>query len=436
MVDLTRLRAQGVQIPEKRVAKARKTVAAGKVALAVGAGAVQAAAPAALADLKPAAVAAAQGALQEARVEYNRDGGAAARSRLHEVAEAAEREAAEQEVAEKKAKADVAAEEVRRKAQQVARTAGDEAVWRAEEEEAQREEEAEQAVRRAVDAESSAQKLREAEEAVARTILAAVPGSPAVEQGTTVEPLRLQRGRRSLASVDVAATTAQSIACATCVVAGLAASCTHRLPLENPRGPLPLGWEERQSQQYAGRAYFLNFATGVSQWERPRPRSPPSPQLSAARVAWAAHHERRCSSGRHDDGLVGQLRALKAALDTGALGSVDFAAAKAKLIAQHRGAPGAEHWLPVTARPVASERVAAALLRETRDPTMAATLAPERAAARLRLGARGSGRAPAGRGRESLHVAGLRERPLQVSFLLSSSRSKRCWQGTIVVYVT
>jgi hypothetical protein len=433
MVDLTRLRAQGVQIPEKRVAKARKTVAAGKVALAVGAGAVQAAAPVALADLNPAARTAAQGALQEARVEYNRDGGAAARSRLHEVAEAAEREAAEQEVAERKAKADVAAEEVRRKAQQVART-GDEAVWRAEEEEAQREEEAGQAVRRAVDAEASAQKLQEVEEEVARMVLAAVPGSPAVS--TTVEPLQLQQGRRSLASGDVAATTARDISCATCIVAGLAASCTHRLPLENPRGPLPLGWEERQSQQYAGRAYFLNFATGVSQWERPRARSPPSPQLSAARVAWAAHHKRRCSSGRRDDGLVGQLRTLKAALDTGALGSVDFAAAKAKLIAQHRGAPGAEHWLPVTARPVASERVAAALLRETRDPTMAATLAPERAAARLRLGARGSGRAPAGRGRESMHVAGLRERPLQVSFLLSSSRSKRCWQGTIVVYVT
>jgi hypothetical protein len=59
-VDLGRLRAQGVPIPAEKVA----SFAAEKVAVAVGAGAVQAAAPAVLADLPAAALAAARCALQ------------------------------------------------------------------------------------------------------------------------------------------------------------------------------------------------------------------------------------------------------------------------------------------------------------------------------------------------------------------------------------
>jgi hypothetical protein len=38
-------------------------------------------------------------------------------------------------------------------------------------------------------------------------------------------------------------------------------------------GPLPPGWEEKVSQQYAGRKYYFNASTNETAWERPRATS-------------------------------------------------------------------------------------------------------------------------------------------------------------------
>ena len=43
-------------------------------------------------------------------------------------------------------------------------------------------------------------------------------------------------------------------------------------PRCSPRAePLPEGWEERESSQYAGRKYYFNPTTNETTWERPKP---------------------------------------------------------------------------------------------------------------------------------------------------------------------